>query len=235
MYMIFDVLHVDGNSLMTRDYVARRRELLRLKLNGPAWQTPAHHVGDGAAMLQASRDKKLEGIVAKRLDSTYEAGKRTGAWLKIKNQQRQEFVIGGYARGERHGIGALLLGYYDLTVAQAKAAGRAPQLLYAGAVGTGFNAATLDALLSKLARSKRSTNPFTSKPSKKDVTFVAPKLVAEIEFTEWTRSGTLRHPSFKGLRTDKPPFEVIREVPGRRGRGSARDAETIARETRPRR
>ena len=213
VYMIFDVLHLDGHDLMARDYVSRRRELKRLKLNGPAWQTPAHHVGDGRAMLQASRDKQLEGIVAKRLDSTYEAGKRTGAWLKIKIQQRQEFVIGGYVAGERHAIGALLLGYYDLTPAQAKAAKRTPQLLYAGAVGTGFTGATLDMLLAKLSRCKRAANPFTTKPAKKEVTFVTPKFVAEIEFTEWTRAGTLRHPSFKGLRTDKAAEEVIRETP----------------------
>lgn len=223
MFMAFDLLYVEGRSLVAKDYRARRRELTRLKLNGPAWQTPAHHVGDGMALLQASRDKQLEGIVAKRLDSTYEAGKRTGAWLKIKNQQRQEFVIGGYAQGERHAIGALLLGYYDLTPAQAKATGRAPQFLYAGAVGTGFNAATLDTLLTKLSRGKRSTNPFSTKPAKKAVTYVAPKLIAEIEFTEWTRTGTLRHPSFKGLRTDKAPTEVIREVP------AAEDAAKIPR------
>lgn len=213
VYMIFDVLHLDGHDWMVRDYLARRRELKRLKLSGPAWQTPAHHVGDGAAMLQASRDKRLEGIVAKRLDSTYEAGKRTGAWLKVKLQQRQELVIGGYVAGERHAIGALLLGYYDATPAQAKAAGRTPQFSYAGAVGTGFDAATLDMLLAKLSRCKRAANPFTTKPAKKGAIYVTPKFVAEIEFTEWTRAGTLRHPSFKGLREDKSAGEVIRETP----------------------
>ena len=213
VYMIFDVLYLDGRRLADLPYPQRRRRLEALKLNGDHWQTPAYHVGDGAALLQATRAQNLEGIVAKRLDSVYEAGKRTGAWRKIKHQLRQEFVIGGWVRGERHEIGSLLLGYYDPVVNAKKTRPRsAPPLHYAGAVGTGFTQAMLDALLKKLKPLKQRENPFDAKPDKTAVRFARPQLVAEIEFTEWTRAGTLRHPSFKGLRDDKIAREVVRET-----------------------
>ncbi len=211
-YMLFDLPYFDGESLLPLPYVERRRRLEALDLNGPHWQTPGYHVGDGEAMLAASRAHGLEGVVAKRLDSPYEPGKRSGAWLKIKNQQRQEMVIGGYARGERHAIGALLLGYYDLSPEAAASAGRAPQLMYAGAVGTGFTEAMLDQLQGLLAPLARDTNPFASKPAKTGVTFVEPRMVCEVAFSDWTPDGALRHPVYKGLRADKPAQEVIREV-----------------------
>lgn len=211
-YILFDMPYFDGESLLHLSYAERRRRLEALHLDGPHWQTPGYHVGDGEAMLAASRAHGLEGVVAKRLDSPYEPGKRSGAWLKIKNQQRQEFIIGGYARGERHAIGALLLGYYDLSPEAAARADRAPRLIYAGAVGTGFTEATLDQLLALLAPLTRKTNPFTSKPPKADVTFVAPEVVCEVAFSDWTLEGVLRHPVYKGLRADKPAREVVREV-----------------------
>lgn len=205
-FMIFDLLYFDGRLLTAQPYRERRAQLDRLKLNGPHWQTPSFHVGDGVAMLRASLEQHLEGIVAKRVDSIYEPGRRPGTWLKIKNQQRQEFVIGGYTKGERHAIGSLLLGYYAQNADEAT-----PQLLFAGGVGTGFTQKMLDELLRRLAPLKQRGNPFNVKPAKPGVTFVKPELVAEIEFTEWTHGGTLRHPSFKGLRFDKAPTEVVRE------------------------
>lgn len=211
LFMIFDVLYLEGRVTMALSYRERRKLLEKLKLKGPAWQTPRYHSGDGAALLEASRAQRLEGIVAKRLDSAYIPGARPGTWLKIKNQTRQEFVIGGFAKGERHAIGALLLGYYDVDAQAARARGEPQRLLYAGAVGTGFTQAMLDDLLAQLKPLKQRTNPFTSKPNKAAVTFVRPQLIAEIEFTEWTRAGTLRHPSFKGLRDDKSAAEIVRE------------------------
>ena len=211
VYMLFDLPYFDGESLLALPYVERRRRLEALSLAGAHWQTPGYHVGDGAAILAASREQRLEGVVAKRLDSPYEPGKRSGAWLKIKNQQRQEMVIGGYARGERHAIGALLLGYYDLAPDAAVRAGRAPRLIYAGAVGTGFTEAVLDELVALLAPLARKTNPFTRKPPKTDVTFVEPQIVCEVAYSDWTPDGALRHPVYKGLRADKPAREVVRE------------------------
>lgn len=213
IYMIFDLLYLEGHDLMSLPYTERRERLAALKLDGPAWQTPAYHQGDGAAMLAASREKNLEGIIAKRLDSRYEPGKRSGAWLKIKNQQRQELVIGGWTPGERHAIGSLLMGYFDKTPEQAARTRRPARLIYAGGVGTGFTQATLDKLLALLMPLRRATNPFSSKPPKPDAVFVEPKLVGEVEFTQWTQGHTMRHPAFKGLRIDKEAADVVREAP----------------------
>jgi len=211
--MIFDLLYLDGRNLMSLPYLERREKLEALKLSSAAWQTPAYHRGDGRAMLAASRDKNLEGIIAKRLDSRYEPGKRSGAWLKIKNHQRQEFVIGGWTPGERHAIGSLLVGYFDITPQQAAQTGRPQRLIYAGGVGTGFTEATLNKLLTLLTPLRREINPFSTKPPKPDAIFVEPKLVCEVEFTEWTQGHIMRHPAFKGLRMDKEAAEVVREIP----------------------
>ena len=207
VYMIFDVLYADGTDVRALAYTERRKRLEALKLAGPHWQTPGYHVGDGKQMLAASRARGLEGVIAKRLDSRYEAGARTGAWLKIKNVLRQEFVVAGFTPGARHPIGSLLLGYYA-----ADGDTKSPRLRYAGGVGTGFTGAVLDELYAVLKKTLRPTNPFGVKIPKRDARFVSPTLVAEIEFTEWTRAGTLRHPSFKGLRSDKMPSEVVRET-----------------------
>lgn len=213
VYMLFDVLYDDGVDVRGLLYTERRKRLEALQLAGAHWQTPGYHVGDGKQMLAASRARGLEGVIAKRLDSRYEAGERTGAWLKIKNIMRQEFVIAGFTPGARHPIGSLLLGYYD---AEGDGGGTgvkvSRRLRYAGGVGTGFSGAVLDELYTTLKKTVRTTNPFGVKIPKPDARFVAPTLVAEIEFTEWTRAGTLRHPSFKGLRSDKAPGEVVRET-----------------------
>ena len=115
-YVIFDLLWLDGHSLMGLEYRERRERLLELGLNGPTWQTPAHHVGDGAALLEATRAQRLEGIIAKRLDSPYTPGRRSPAWVKVKNYRSTDVVIGGWLPGEgnRQGrLGALVVGYYD--------------------------------------------------------------------------------------------------------------------------
>jgi bifunctional non-homologous end joining protein LigD len=203
-YVLFDLLYLDGHSLMEEPYTERRRRLDELELDGDNWQTPGYSVGNGAALLKATAENGLEGLVAKRLDSRYEPGKRGGAWLKIKNKASQELVIGGWVPGEgrrRDRIGALLVGFYE-----------DGKLRYAGKVGTGFTEATLRDLAERLEPLERKTSPFSgpAKPPKGAI-FVAPELVAELEFTEWTPERMLRHPSFKGLREDKEPEEVVAE------------------------
>ncbi|HMM22995.1 MAG TPA: non-homologous end-joining DNA ligase [Selenomonadales bacterium] len=216
-YIIFDLLYLDDRLLIDLPYTERRRLLADLALSGPSWQTPVHQSGDGPALQRASRAIGLEGLVAKRLDSLYEPGKRTGAWLKIKNQRRQELVIAGWVpgRGNRSGtIGALLVGYYDLSPEEAAGAGGTQQLRYAGKVGTGFTRESLARLEQRLDPLVQAENPFSPDPRVPGARFVRPELVGEFEFTEWTPNHTLRHPSFKGLRDDKPARQVRREPDG---------------------
>ena len=201
--VIFDLLFADQQFLTELPYLKRREHLEDLGLNGRYWQTPAYSLGSGADLLAASRNLGLEGIIAKKRDHPYEPGKRSGAWLKIKNQKRQELVIGGWipGQGARSGkLGALLVGYYENK-----------KLRYAGAVGTGFTSATLQELAGLLQPLHQKDNPFCEQPPQKEIQFVRPQLIGEFEFTEWTPNHTLRHPSFKGLRSDKQPQEVIRE------------------------
>ena len=202
-YMVFDLMWQDGHSLMERPYTDRRQALAELKLAGASWQTPPYEAGGGRAMKDASARAGLEGVMAKRLDSKYEPGKRSGAWQKIKNRNRQELVIGGWLEGEgkRRGYpGALLVGYYDKG-----------KFVYAGKVGTGFTDATLDKLNEMLQPLATDKNPFDVGAPPRAAHFVKPKIVAEFEFVEWTRSGQLRAPAFKGFRLDKPAKEVMRE------------------------
>ncbi len=206
VYMVFDLLYLDGHSLLPLPYRERRAALESLGLAGPSWQVPPWMEGDGKSMLAASAQQRLEGVMAKRLDSQYEPGRRTDAWLKIKNHQRQEFVIGGWLprQGRRLGhLGAILVGVYD-----------GDDLVYAGKVGTGFTDRMLDDLGRRLEPLARDSSPFTAGPKpQRGAHFVEPTLVGEVEFNEWTRGGQLRAPSFQGLRGDKDPRQVVREVP----------------------
>ncbi len=216
VYMIFDLLYLDGRSTMALAYTERRRLLEELELAGSHWRVPAHHAGEGKALLEASREQQLEGIVAKRLDSVYEPGKRSSAWLKIKNSLRQELVIGGWLPGQggRSGrLGSLAVGYYDVDPAEAKRRGEPQRLLYAGNVGTGFKEDDLVRIGKLLEPLRTDESPFDGRQPPKQTVFVRPELVAEVEFREWTRTRTLRAPSFKGLRDDKDPHEVVMELP----------------------
>ena len=201
VYVIFDLLFLDGRSLLALDYAERRARLLALGLDGPAWQAPAHHLGDGAALLAATRAQGLEGIVAKRLDCPYTPGRRSPGWVKVKNVRRTDVVIGGWLPGEgnRAGrLGALVVGFY--------AEG---SLRYAGRVGTGFDARELERLGGLLSGRARDATPFTGRQPPRQTRFVEPELVCAVEFTEWTHAGTLRQPSYKGLRDDVEPEAVL--------------------------
>ncbi|MCW2961583.1 MAG: ligD [Thermoleophilia bacterium] len=220
-YMAFDLLELDGRDLRAEPYLERRRLLRALFKDTARWKVPSHHVGEGQALLDAIVAQGMEGVVAKRIDSPYREKQRGGDWRKIKLQQRQEFVIGGWTEGEGRrsgGIGSLLLGYHD----------EAGKLRFAGGVGTGFSDRFLVELGALLQPLERDETPFEVGLPGKDkplgkwqamrgrtnpsaVHFSEPRLVCEVEFTEFTRDGTLRHPSFQGLRDDKDPREVVRE------------------------
>lgn len=204
-YVVFDLLYLDGRSLLREAYEKRRELLENLELSGAAWQAPAYQRGDGSALLDATRNQGIEGVIAKRLDSSYQPGRRSRDWLKVKNVRRQEAVIGGWVpgQGRRSGeLGALLVGYHD-----------GGKLRYAGKVGTGFSQATLAMLRERLTPLATDRSPFAGRQPPKDSRFVRPELVCVVEFAEWTASGTLRHPSYEGLREDKPPEDVVREEP----------------------
>jgi bifunctional non-homologous end joining protein LigD len=218
-YIIFDLLWLDGHAVMGLPYSERRELLTALALNGSSWRTPEHLLGDGSAVLVASAEQGLEGIVAKRLDSTYQPGGRPGTWVKIKNIHRQEFVVGGWVpgKGSRNaGIGALLVGVYD----------GGGMLRYSGRVGTGFTEHELDRLAKRLGPLERPGSPFAPAGTRppRGAIYCEPKLVAEVEFREWTAAGSLRQPSYKGLREDKPAEQVVREEqPTTDDRHGARD------------
>jgi bifunctional non-homologous end joining protein LigD len=203
-YVLFDILHLNGRSLLDEPYSSRREILESLTIAGPSWQITAAHVGEGPAMLKAATESKLEGIVAKRLDAPYTPGRRSPDWLKIKTVQRQEFVIGGWVP-ERSGsagrVGALLMGYYD----------EAGQFRYAGKVGTGLSGSDHPLILKRLAGLARSENPFADRGVPRDAKFVAPSAVAEIEYRRWPEGGMVQQASYQGLRDDKPARRVVRE------------------------
>jgi bifunctional non-homologous end joining protein LigD len=205
VYAIFDLLYLDGRSLFETPYAERRELLEGLGLGGAAWRVPAAHSGDGARLLEATATQGLEGIVAKRLDSSYHPGARNGAWVKVKHTQRQEMVIGGWIPGDgrrQESIGALLMGVSEDGA-----------LRYTGRVGTGFTERTLADLSSRLAKLRRDDPAFAANSVKfpRGAVFVEPELVAEVEFREWTHDGVMRAPSYKGLREDKDAREVVLE------------------------
>jgi bifunctional non-homologous end joining protein LigD len=206
-YVIFDLLWLDGHSLMELPYTERRARLAELELGDAGrWRVPDYVVGHGEQLLAATAEQGLEGVIAKRLDSIYEPGRRTPSWLKIKNVDRQEVVVGGWVPGDgkrRDRIGALLVGVRDDD----------GSLRHVGRVGTGFTEAELDRLAEKLAPLEREDSPFAPGGPQipRGAVFAEPELVAEVEFREWTDGGQLRAPSYKGLRDDKPSDLVVRE------------------------
>ena len=205
--LVFDLLHVDGTSLVGAPYDERRAALEGLELAGDRWAVPPAFDGQGAEALAASQAQGLEGVLAKRHDSVYLPGRRSPHWIKVKHVRMQEVVVGGWSPGagrRQGGIGSLLLGVPD----------RDGRLVYAGHVGTGFSDRVLADLGTRLRAAERSTSPFADEVPRahaKDAHWVTPRLVGEVTFSEWTRDGRMRHPSWRGLRPDKDPQDVRRE------------------------
>jgi bifunctional non-homologous end joining protein LigD len=217
--MLFDVLWLDGRSVMREPLLARRAMLEELTVEGPSWQVSPMHRGNGAELLEAARSTEMEGLVAKRVDSPYEAGVRSSNWRKVKIVLRQEFVVGGWTleRGTDVGdVGSLLLGYYDCD----------RKLRYAGPVGSGFTRATLTDLAQRLARVRSDVSPFADRIPKRGIRWVKPELIAEVEFRRWPEGGMVQQAAFKGLRFDKKPRDVIKEyqacIPGARAKSRGR-------------
>lgn len=208
-FVAFDVLYLHGHSLLTQTYEQRRGALDSLRLSGGSFITTESFRGvPGRDVLAAAVQNGLEGVVAKRLDSPYRPGRRSTDWVKVKSFRTQEIVIGGWTegRGERDGsLGALLLGVPDVG-----------GLRYVGKVGTGFSAADRRDLLDDLRPLESPGSPFTSALPRADAPtahFVRPELVGEVSFGEWTAAGRLRHPTWRGLRPEKTPHEVVVEGP----------------------
>ena len=200
-YYLFDLLHLEGHDLR-RLPLRRRKALLRQAIGfADPLRFTAHRNAAGEEFFRAACANGWEGLIAKRASAAYEGG-RSADWLKFKCGGGQELVIAGYSppRGSRRGFGALLLGYYEDR-----------RLRYAGKVGTGFDDRTLVELRKRLDCLARTGSPFVDEVRDPSVTFVQPRLVAEIGFTEWTADGRLRHPRFLGLRRDKRPEDVSRE------------------------
>jgi bifunctional non-homologous end joining protein LigD len=206
LYYAFDLPYLNGYDLRRAPLVERKALLRKVIGDHPLVRFSDHVQGEGPAFFAEACKAGLEGIISKRADSPY-AATRSRAWQKVKCALRQEFVIGGYTdpQGSRAGFGALLLGVYE-----------GDALRYCGKVGTGFDDATLKRLSSQLAALAADEPPFANPPTGAEARrahWVRPQLVGEVSFTEWTRDGTLRHPSFQGLREDKRPRDVVREKP----------------------
>ncbi|WP_442971846.1 ATP-dependent DNA ligase [Rhodococcus sp. WMMA185] len=206
-FLAFDVLYLDGVSLLRKKYTDRRRVLEALAAKVDDLVVPPQLHGPAQEALDFSRGKGWEGVVAKRRDSVYLPGKRGSSWIKVKNWRTQEVVIGGWRRGRgarSEGIGSLLLGIPD-----------SGGLRYVGRVGTGFTQRDLRELASMLHPLETATSPFIDTlptADRRDAVWVTPTLVGEVRFMEWTESGRLRHPSWRGLRDDKAPEDVKVEV-----------------------
>lgn len=206
---LFDLLHADGYELTGLAQRDRKRLVKALPGRDEPLRYTPHRNTDGMTYLHEACDKGWEGLIAKRADAAYRHGRSTD-WLKFKCGHRQEFVIVGFTdpQGERVGFGALLLAYHE-----------DGKLVYAGRVGTGFDDAMLTDLRRSMDQMARKTPPLDEKPdaaASRRATWITPKLVGEVAFTEWTEDGRLRHPRFIGLRDDKDPDQVVRERPGGR-------------------
>jgi bifunctional non-homologous end joining protein LigD len=216
-YYVFDLLQLDGVDLRARPLTERKAKLKELLENAP--ETIRYSVPFDAPLedlLEQARSFGLEGLLGKQADSRYETGRRSGAWIKLKLISSQEFVIGGYTppAGGRKYFGAIIVGYFS-----------DDELCFAAKVGSGFSEKTLKELYDQFQSLTREHCPFVNLPEKRNgrwgqaITpaemrrchWVEPKLVCQVQFTEWTQDDKLRQPVFLGVRTDKEPHEVVRE------------------------
>jgi bifunctional non-homologous end joining protein LigD len=217
-FYAFDLLQLDSKSLIGLPLEARKNVLEKLCADaGDPIRYSGVIGGDAKALLDEVKHRGLEGIVGKQRTSVYEPGRRSGAWIKLKCANKQEFVIGGYTppQGSRKHFGAILVGYYENK-----------KLVFAGKVGTGFTVEWLSILHKKFRAEERSDCPFVDLPSKQNgqwvlgitpsmmrkMHWVNPVFVCEIKFAEWTRDGKLRAPVFLGLREDKKASDVVRDA-----------------------
>lgn len=203
--VLFDVMHLGRRSLLALPYSRRRAQLEALGLDGPRWSTPAALVGHGAQALQATREHSLEGLVCKRLDSVYEPGVRSRAWIKIRNLRSEDVVVGGWlpGKGRLTGLpGALLVGQ--------RAEGR---LRYVGGVGTGWSETEREQLAALLRAATTDVCPFDPVPPVPGAHWVLPRLVGEVRYSTRTRAGLLRQPSWSRLRPDLTPEESAADFP----------------------
>jgi bifunctional non-homologous end joining protein LigD len=218
-FYAFDLMQLNGHGLTALPLTARKELLMRICDGvGDPIRYSGEISGEVGVLLSEVGRLGLEGLIGKRRDSAYEPGGRSGAWIKLKVLNEQEFVIGGFTppQGARQHFGAVLVGYYDKK-----------KLLFAGKVGTGFNTKSLASLHKKLKGETRDDCPFADLPSKqggqwvqgitpsmmRKIDWVNPVFVCQVKFAEWTRDGKLRQPVFLGLREDKKPGQVVREVP----------------------
>jgi bifunctional non-homologous end joining protein LigD len=204
-FMVFDILAADGKPVIGLPY-DERRELLGAKVRATRRiQVPPAFHGDVEAAMKSSRELGLEGVMAKKRDSTYAAGRRSRAWIKIKHHRTQEVIIGGWRPGKGRradGVGSLLMGIPS-----------ADGLVYVGRVGTGFGERELAGLMARFEKLERATTPFFEMPRAEaaDARWITPSLVGEVEFAEWTPTDKLRQPSWRGWRPDKSPKDVTKE------------------------
>lgn len=214
-FILFDLIQLNGKSLISMPLAERRALLQKLlaKAREPLRFSESFHAPPKRVWTEIKR-LGLEGVIAKRVDSRYEAGRRSGAWVKVKAQNEQEFVIGGYTppQGSRKHFGSILVGYYE-----------SGKLMFASGVGSGFTHRTLETLFKQFQKLRRPDCPFVNLPWRRSrggfsaadmrrATWLEPVLVCQVKFFEWTRDGNLRQPVFLGLREDKKATEVIREV-----------------------
>lgn len=201
-FYVFDIIYFKGYDLRNLELIQRKKILKAIlpKLKNIIFSS--HTVGQGLETFNAVEKLGGEGIIAKKSSSKYYENKRSKDWLKIKTSKQQEMVIGGFTEpsGSRSGLGALLLGFYENN-----------EFIYSGKVGTGFSDAILKELRTKLNKIERKTPPFKTPPKLQGTHWVSPQLVAQVKFSEWTESGSLRHPVYVGLRTDKKAKDVVRE------------------------
>ncbi len=204
-FVVFDILSFAGKDLFTTPW-EERRELLVDHVTAVPQLSITPVTDDADAMMTATQRNGFEGVIAKRIESTYLIGRRTSSWIKVKHRFEQEFVIGGYSTGDGNrasSFGSILVGVY---------AGKSLQ--FAGAVGTGFNEVTLRAMQRQFAELTTPTCPFAEVPKliRGKAVWVKPELVAQVSFAEWTEADHLRHPVFQGLRDDRNPRKVVREI-----------------------